>query len=589
MKEKQHKSNRLLVRTHYFLALILLFHTLFFIVYWLSVGRFRLAVDQYLGGLIGLNLPYTTIAIVLYVLVMLWSLIRFIRLRLAVRSDSVHPLRRGWAYAAIWLISIIGAYLAFYFILQQDPSQKGVLIHLLNLVRLAGDAVIFLFAAIWLRRLILFLRKKMLASTAKSKWLWTVAIVMVLLSLVGLWLAPALFPPNWAYQGDLPTRPALIAHRGASMLAPENTVASAELAADYGALGFETDLRISKDGVAFLMHDDTLARTTNIAEIFPDRVDEDASNFTIDELKQLNAGLWFIQTDPYNTINQGLVSQSQLSIDQGQQIPTLAEILEVVKDQGMVIMFDMRYPPVEHPYYDKFFDVVLQTCLESGLNGDIWFLVEEAQLANLQENAPQMTRIVGVSSTDLPGADSLAALHYEIVNVDTGINTQQILAYRDQGLGVNVYTIDESWLFSQYWLSGVTSVTTNNVQTFGDMQKPYLNVPYSRYLLFWGVYGIIIAIWLASSQPSPEKKPEKPLQTPDLMDFAEENEIPENIINLVREVVEPEHPIAEVIEQEPAAEPEEIMEAPEIQEQPDAENGIEGENSEEPNSPEGDS
>lgn len=113
------------------------------------------------------------------------------------------------------------------------------------------------------------------------------------------------------------------------------------------------------------MHDETLERTTNIAEVFPDRVDEDASNFTIGELKQLNAGLWFIQTDPYDTITQGLVSQSQLSINQGQQIPTLAEILEVVKDRGMVIMFDMRYPPSEHPYYDKFFDVVLQTCLES--------------------------------------------------------------------------------------------------------------------------------------------------------------------------------------------------------------------------------
>ncbi len=40
MKEKQQKSNRLLVRVHYLLALILLFHTLFFIVYWFSVGVF---------------------------------------------------------------------------------------------------------------------------------------------------------------------------------------------------------------------------------------------------------------------------------------------------------------------------------------------------------------------------------------------------------------------------------------------------------------------------------------------------------------------------------------------------------------------
>jgi len=565
MKEKQQKSTRLLVRVHYFLALILLFHTLFFIVYWLSVGRFRLEVDQFLGGQIGLNLPYTTIVIILYVVIMLWSLFRFVRLRLAIRSETVRTLGWGWVYAGVWLVSIVGIYLAFYFILQQDPSQKGVLIHLLNLARLVGDATIFLFAAIWLRRLILFLRKKMIQAKPTRKWPWTIGIGLVLLSLVGLWLVPTLLPPNWAYQGDLPTRPALIAHRGASMLAPENTLASGELAADYDALGFETDVRISLDGVPFLMHDDTLSRTTNIAEIFPDRLDDDASSFTMDELKQLNAGLWFIQKDPFDTIKEGLVSQSQLSIDQGQKIPTLAEALEMVQDQGMVIMFDMRYPQEEHPYYDKFFNVVLQTCLESGLNGDIWFLVDEENLADLQENAPQMTRVVGVSSTDLPDADSLLTLHYEIVNVDTGISAREIQAYRDQGLGVNVYTIDESWLFSQYWLSGVTSVTTNNVQTFSQMQKPYLNVPYSRYLLFWGVYGIILAIWLASSQPGPEKKSDVPVQPPDLMDFAVPNEIPVTIESS-EDVDASEKPEIEVAEEDPEIEHPEGVEEQDTQE-----------------------
>jgi glycerophosphoryl diester phosphodiesterase len=546
MKASKQKGNRLLVRAHYFLALILLFHAIFFITYWLSVGRFRLDVDQFVGAQIGLSLPYTTILIVLYAVVTLWSLIRFVRLRLAVRNESMNPIGRDLVYAIIWLVAMLGIYLSFYFILQQEPSQKGVLIHLINLARLVGDTVIFFFAAIWLRRLIIGLRKKMQQAPQSGKWPWTVLIGLVLVSLVGMWLVPALFPPNWAYQGDLPTRPALVAHRGASMLAPENTLASGELAAEYQALGFETDVRISLDGVPFLMHDDTLARTTNIAEIFPDRVDEDASSFTMDELKQLNAGLWFIQKDPFGTIKDGLVSQSQLGVNQGQQIPTLAEALEMVQDQNMVIMFDMRYPPTEHPYSDKFFDVVLQTCLESGLNGDIWFLADEEHLAMLQEEAPQMTRVVGVSSSDLPDATALLDLHYEIVNVDTGITTKEIQAYRDKGLGVNVYTIDEPWLFSQYWLSGVTSVTTNNVQSFSQLQKPYLNLSYSRYLLFWGVYGIILAIWLASSQPGPERGPEKPVTTPDLMDFALEDE---RLEAMGAEPVTPEpEPVDEVIE-----------------------------------------
>ena len=45
---------------------------------------------------------------------------------------------------------------------------------------------------------------------------------------------------------------------------------------------------------------------------------------------------------------------------------------------------------------------------------------------------------------------------------------------------------------------------------------------YSRYLLFWGLFGIIIAIWLASSQPQKVEDPKKPrkMETPDLLDFA---------------------------------------------------------------------
>ena len=185
-----------------------------------------------------------------------------------------------------------------------------------------------------------------------------------------------------------------------------------------------------------------------------------------------------------------------------------------------------------------------------------------------------MTRVVGVSSTDLPDAESLLNLHYEIVNVDTGISAQEIQAYRDQGLGVNVYTIDEGWLFSQYWLSGVTSVTTNNVQTFSQMQKPYLNLPYSRYLLFWGVYGIIIAIWLASSQPGLEKKPDAPVQPPDLMDFADPNEIPE-ISESSTAMVEPEKPVDEVAAEAPDLEQPEGVEELESREALDNIEGLE--------------
>ena len=62
-------------------------------------------------------------------------------------------------------------------------------------------------------------------------------------------------PPAWPY-------PRWIAHRGAGRLAPENTLAAFRLGAAHGFRMFECDVKLSADGVPFLLHDATLARTT---------------------------------------------------------------------------------------------------------------------------------------------------------------------------------------------------------------------------------------------------------------------------------------------------------------------------------------
>jgi glycerophosphoryl diester phosphodiesterase len=509
-------------RLNYLLALVVLVHSAFFLSYWFAVGRFRSDVDAFIAGLVNLSLPYIAILMVLTALIGLWSLLRFISLRLAQPDSDWKPSALNWVFLAVGLLFLMIFYAAFWMILREEPGQKGILIHLLNLVRVVTDAAIFLWLANWLRRLILFFRRR--ARESRRKWVWSAGIVLILVTLIGLWVIPTLFPPNWAYQGDLPTRPALIAHRGASMLSPENTLAALELASVMQALGFESDLRISLDGVPFLMHDATLARTTNIAEVFPDRINDRAESFTIAELKQLNAGLWYIQKDPYGMIDAGFVSQTQLGINQGQKIPTLAEALSLIKKNDMVFLFDLRYPPETHPFYDTFFEVVFEKLRESTLNGDIWFLLEEDQLAMVADQAPQMTRVAGISSQDPPSAEALAESAYEIVNVDTGISQEMIEAYRERGLGVNIYTIDETWLFSQFWLAGVTSITTNNVHTFSQLDRPFLAIPYPRFLLIWSIFGIVIAIWLASSQPSISTEAEAEMQTPDLKDFAMDEE-----------------------------------------------------------------
>ena len=95
----------------------------------------------------------------------------------------------------------------------------------------------------------------------------------------------------------------LIAHRGASGYAPEHTFASYQIALDQKADFVEPDLAISKDGALICLHDDTLERTTNVKDVYPDRFSKDvtgrggekrwvANDFTVEEIKKLDAGSW---------------------------------------------------------------------------------------------------------------------------------------------------------------------------------------------------------------------------------------------------------------------------------------------------------
>jgi len=95
-----------------------------------------------------------------------------------------------------------------------------------------------------------------------------------------------------------------VAHRGASAYAPEHTLAAYKLAIEMGADYVEQDLAVTKDGVLICLHDASLERTTNVEEVFPDRAISIslegktrrawvANDFTLAEIKQLDAGTWF--------------------------------------------------------------------------------------------------------------------------------------------------------------------------------------------------------------------------------------------------------------------------------------------------------
>ncbi|MDA1307188.1 MAG: glycerophosphodiester phosphodiesterase family protein, partial [Acidobacteria bacterium] len=95
-----------------------------------------------------------------------------------------------------------------------------------------------------------------------------------------------------------------VAHRGASAYAPEHTAAAYRLAMEQGADYVEQDLAVTKDGVLICLHDESLERTTDVATRFPDRATTDAqgrtrwlaADFTLAEIKTLDAGAWFDAT-----------------------------------------------------------------------------------------------------------------------------------------------------------------------------------------------------------------------------------------------------------------------------------------------------
>lgn len=138
-----------------------------------------------------------------------------------------------------------------------------------------------------------------------------------------------------------------IGHRGARSLAPENTMTAFIKAFAVGAHGVETDVSVSSDGNLVLFHDNTLVRTSNVIELFPDRKKQSITTFTWAELQTLDVGSWFVDTDPFGTIRQGMISPQECLEMRGLGIPLLAELLEFVQEKSWFVNIEIKTLPRE--------------------------------------------------------------------------------------------------------------------------------------------------------------------------------------------------------------------------------------------------
>ena len=113
--------------------------------------------------------------------------------------------------------------------------------------------------------------------------------------------------------------PKIIGHRGAAGYAPENTLDSIKTAAEMGFDWVEFDVKLTKDSVPILFHDETLDRTTNGHGKVADT--------TFEEIRELEAGSWF---------SDGFA---------GVQVPSLEETIEVLIDLNMAVNMEIKPCP----------------------------------------------------------------------------------------------------------------------------------------------------------------------------------------------------------------------------------------------------
>ncbi|XP_077001112.1 glycerophosphoinositol inositolphosphodiesterase GDPD2 isoform X2 [Tamandua tetradactyla] len=333
--------------------------------------------------------------------------------------------------------------------------------------------------------------------------------ILLLLLFFGATLAIYLAPlyissPCIMEPRDLPPKPGLVGHRGAPMLAPENTLMSLRKTAECGAAVFETDVMVSSDGVPFLMHDEHLSRTTDVASVFPARITAHSSDFSWAELKRLNAGAWFLERRPFWGAKR--LSGSDREEAENQKIPSLEELLKEAVVFNLSIMFDLRRPPRNHTYHDAFVNQTLETVLSARVPQAMVLWLPDEDRANVQQRAPRMRQIYGQQGGNRTERPQFLNLPYQDLPL---LDIQEL---HQDNVSVNLFVVNKPWLFSLLWCAGVDSVTTNDCQLLQQMRYPVWLIPPRTYLMMWSITNCVstlLLLWIFLLQGRCAKKRER--------------------------------------------------------------------------------
>ncbi|XP_044140698.1 glycerophosphodiester phosphodiesterase domain-containing protein 5 isoform X1 [Bufo gargarizans] len=321
-----------------------------------------------------------------------------------------------------------------------------------------------------------------------EKAIFQVCLILAYLAVViALYLVPMTISSPCIMEKDLlGPKPSVIGHRGAPMLAPENTLMSFKKALEHRTSGLQADVTVSYDGIPFIMHDDTLRRTTNIKQVFPELSSHLPAMFNWTDLERLNAGEWFINNDPFWTVSS--LSPVDVTEAGNQSVCKLTDLLALVKENNASLLLRIHHLPAGHPQYETYINITVSTILQSGLPQERVIWLSDHERPFVQHLAPDFQQASSIKRDPKFMKDrdiTFINLRY------TEVNQEDIREYGSQNLTLNTYTVNEPWLFSVLWCAGVESVTSDASHILSKVPFPIWLLAPDEYSLIWITSDII--------------------------------------------------------------------------------------------------
>jgi glycerophosphoryl diester phosphodiesterase len=245
--------------------------------------------------------------------------------------------------------------------------------------------------------------------------------------------------------------PLIIGHRGASAVAPENTMAAFHKAIEVGAEGIEFDVRLSKDGVPVVIHDETLQRTAGR----PERVADLSST----DLETTDVGSWFSRA-------RGLETRDFA----GETIPTLRRLLDEFSNSDALLYLELKCSPLEVRQIavticqmlanNQIRDRVIIECFDLSAIAEVKRLAPELKTAALFE--PKISDPVSLLPGQMLIERAKAVSADQIVLHRQLVHRRTIEQARRAELKVVVWTVDDpSWL-ARSRKYGIDCIITND-------------------------------------------------------------------------------------------------------------------------------